>query len=300
MTTVILLDGGMGQELIKRAQAPITPLWSAQVMQDHPDLVEDLHLEFIEAGAKVITLNTYTATSGRLARDADIAFLNPIHESAIKAAHNAVNRSGKQNIRVAGCLPPLMASYLSAEAPDYLTSLDHYQSLVDLQQHDVDLFICETMSNIAETKAAATAAKSTAKETWVSFVLNERTKKLPSGEQIERAVFELEALDVDAILINCCSPETINQALPTLTKLHDNIGAYANAFENTDALTAGGTVECLNERQDILPKSYAEQSLQWINQGAKIIGGCCAIGPEHIKTLHDRLIAEGIEIKSTI
>ena len=64
-----LLDGGMGQELRKRTRAPATPLWSAQVMRDEPDLVAAVHRDYIAAGADVITANTYVATPQRLARD---------------------------------------------------------------------------------------------------------------------------------------------------------------------------------------------------------------------------------------
>ena len=57
-----LLDGGMGQELVKRAKNPLTPLWSADVLRDHLDLVVDVHRDFIQAGADVITLSSYAAT----------------------------------------------------------------------------------------------------------------------------------------------------------------------------------------------------------------------------------------------
>jgi len=60
--SITLLDGGMGQELIRRSGAAPTPLWSTRVMLDNPELAETLHVDFIKAGAKVIALNNYTAT----------------------------------------------------------------------------------------------------------------------------------------------------------------------------------------------------------------------------------------------
>ena len=66
---IILTDGGMGQELIRRSGEEPTPLWSARVLMDEPELVRDLHVDFIRAGARVITINTYSATPERLARD---------------------------------------------------------------------------------------------------------------------------------------------------------------------------------------------------------------------------------------
>ena len=63
---VVLLDGGMGQELVKRGAVKESPMWGAQVLMDTPELVRQLHVEFIQAGAKVITLNSYSLTPERL------------------------------------------------------------------------------------------------------------------------------------------------------------------------------------------------------------------------------------------
>ena len=69
---ITILDGGMGQELVKRSKKEITPLWSTQVMIDEPEVVRDLHVDFIKAGSRVITLNAYTMTPERLKRDGQI------------------------------------------------------------------------------------------------------------------------------------------------------------------------------------------------------------------------------------
>ena len=70
MSNVVLLDGGMGQELIRRSSNPPSPLWSAKVLMDEPEIVEAVHRDYVASGAKVLTLNTYSATPERLARDA--------------------------------------------------------------------------------------------------------------------------------------------------------------------------------------------------------------------------------------
>ena len=89
MTTVTLTDGGMGQELLRRSKAPPTPLWSARVLIDEPDLVRDLHAEFIRAGARVITINSYAATPERLARDGVPEMFEPLQKRAIDLAEAA-------------------------------------------------------------------------------------------------------------------------------------------------------------------------------------------------------------------
>ena len=88
---IVLLDGGMGQELIKRSGQKPTPLWSARVLLDNPELVQELHSDFIKAGAQVISLNNYTATPFRLRRDASIDLFDEIHQSAKTVAKALVD-----------------------------------------------------------------------------------------------------------------------------------------------------------------------------------------------------------------
>ena len=78
---VILLDGGMGQELIKRSKSPPHPLWSSHVLMNEPDLVEQVHVDFINSGARVITLNTYSATPERLDRDGGAGMFDQLQNS---------------------------------------------------------------------------------------------------------------------------------------------------------------------------------------------------------------------------
>ncbi|RVA49933.1 homocysteine S-methyltransferase family protein, partial [Mesorhizobium sp. M7A.F.Ca.CA.004.09.1.2] len=80
MKKIILTDGGMGQELVRRSKSEPTPLWSARVLIDEPDLVRDLHAEFIRAGARVITINTYSATPERLAREGAEDLFKPLQK----------------------------------------------------------------------------------------------------------------------------------------------------------------------------------------------------------------------------
>ena len=76
----------MGQELIHRSNQPPSPLWSAKVMMDEPEIVEAVHREYIDAGAKVLTLNSYSATPERLARDASEDCSNRLQAKAIEIA----------------------------------------------------------------------------------------------------------------------------------------------------------------------------------------------------------------------
>ena len=109
---LILIDGGMGQELIHRSKVKPDGLWSARVMLDNYDLVVDLHKDFIKAGAEAITLNSYSVTPQKLKRYNLEELFIPLQKSAIKAAIEAKKSSSfETDIKIIGCLPPLVMSY---------------------------------------------------------------------------------------------------------------------------------------------------------------------------------------------
>lgn len=295
--TITLMDGGMGQELIRRSGLAPTPLWSARVMLDTPKLVEDLHVEFIKAGAKVIVLNNYIATPARLARDASPELFEPIHMAAKETALSARRKAGVPDIMIAGCLAPIMASYKPDLAPNFQTCLEQYRTLIAVQKDAVDLMICETLSTIREAVAAATVAREVDLPTLVSFTLDdEYPETLRSGETLRDAVEALKPLDIQAVSVNCSMPETLTSAMPLLANSFPRVGGYANGFQSIAPLEAGGTTAGLKSRQDLTPEIYAQYALGWAEAGAQIIGGCCEVGPSHIAELYRVLKHAGYDI----
>jgi S-methylmethionine-dependent homocysteine/selenocysteine methylase len=302
MNAITLLDGGMGQELLSRSSRPITRLWSADIMWNEPTLVRDLHCDFIKSGARVITLNSYTATPERLARENELAQLAGLHKSAMRAAQDAIEIAQCDGVKIAGCLPPLVASYQPEVFLTYAQSLDSYRRLVELQIGASDVFLCETMASITEATAACTAGLESGKPVWLALTVSDtHFGQLRSGESLSDAITALASLGAEAILLNCSQPEAIAACwtqLSAATKLPAKgkklkIGAYANGFVSIESLHPGGTVDVLETRQDLNPQQYANHAIQWAKNGASIIGGCCEIGPAHIKALHEKLRNEG-------
>lgn len=295
---VVVLDGGMGQELRRRSSRPASPLWSAQVMLEEPELVIAAHRDFIKAGARVITANTYSATPRRLARDGDPDLFHPLHEAALNAARTAREETGR-DVRIAGCLPPLVASYRPDVAPDDATCHADYRQMVEAQAEGVDLFLCETMSLTREARAATIAGVESNLPVWTAFTVDDGDgTRLRSGESLAEAAREVVAVGAQGVLINCAVPEAVTTAMSEIAELGVPLGAYANAFTSVEALQPGGTVDVLEARKDLDPAAYAEHALGWVRQGASIVGGCCEVGPAHIETLTKELAAAGYELVS--
>jgi S-methylmethionine-dependent homocysteine/selenocysteine methylase len=295
MNLITLLDGGMGQELLRRSSRTITSMWSADIMLNQPALVRDLHHDFIESGARVITLNNYTATPERLARENQLDQLYHLHSLAIRAARDAIDLSRRDDVSIAACLPPLVASYKPEVSLSFDQSLASYRQLVELQATACDLFLCETMASLSEASAACTAALESNKPVWVALTVSDtQFGKLRSGEDLTDAIIALEKLGADAILLNCSQPEAIAACWPQLKNTALKTGAYANGFVSIEALHPGGSVEALEGRQDLDPQQYAKHAMQWVQNGASIIGGCCEIGPSHIRAIYNKLRAASL------
>ena len=282
---VTILDGGTGRELRFRGVDVPPTIWSAKALIVAPDVVADIHRDYIAAGAEIITTNSYGVIRSDLAMENvehRFAELNTLAGRLARDAANAADRP----IRVAGGLPPLRGSYRPdlVGTPEEIIPL--YAEQAALLAPYVDLFICETMSSIAEARSAATAALSTGKPVWVGFTLHEdRSGRLRSGESVADAVRALSDLPLDGVLANCCAPESIAAAMPDLVASGlANVGGYANTFIDIDpnwTLTSG----LLGLRDDLEPDRYADMVLAWREAGATVIGGCCGTRPAHIAAI---------------
>lgn len=294
--TVVMLDGGVGQELHRRSTRPSAPLWSAQVMIDEPALVETVHLEFIEAGARIITLNSYSATPNRLARAGRTEMFEALQGASLRAAHAARDRSGR-DVRIAGCLPPLTASYRPDLTPPEDACLADYRKIVAAQADGVDLFLCETLATVREARCATLAAHESGRTVWTALTVDDTDGTLlRSGEPVADGARAALDAGAAAVLVNCSSPEAIALALPALAGFGAPFGAYANGFVSVEPLRPGVSVDVLDARDDLGPAAYARHALRWAAAGATILGGCCEIGPAHIAELVRQLGLKGYGI----
>ncbi len=265
---------------------------------EEPALVEQVHQDFIDAGARIITLNNYTATPLRLAHQHKAHWFATLHQAAIRAAQRSRDRvRANDSVGIAGCLPPLVSSYHSEDIPSQPVCLEQYRQLVAAQAPGVDLFLCETLSCVREVQAAATAAVESGKPTWVAMTVNDQDgTHLRSGEPLADGVAAARAAGAKGVLINCSWPEAATQGMGILAQSQLPFGAYANGFTQANALQRGKSVAGLQARADLDPLSYAAHALRWVAMGARIVGGCCEVGPLHIRALAQALEQSGFQI----
>jgi S-methylmethionine-dependent homocysteine/selenocysteine methylase len=295
---LMLLDGGTGREL-KRSGAPFKqPEWSALALIEAPVFVSRVHRSYVEAGADVITTNSYAVVPFHIGEQrfaSDGARLAALAGSLAREVADAAGRK----VWVAGSLPPICGSY-RADWFDADFSRPILKTLVDALRPNIDVWLAETLSAIAEARLVREVlGAGEPKPLWLSFTLEDGRAvagqpRLRSGEPVRDAVQAAVELGAAAVLFNCSQPEVMADAVEAARAVLTaagkvgvdgiRIGVYANAFvpQRVDAQANDGYTEV---RADLDPPGYLQWAADWVRRGASVVGGCCGIGPEHITEL---------------
>lgn len=302
MARITLLDGSIGQELMKRSGDVPTTIWSIQVMRDHPGMVRDVHEAYFRAGATVASTNTYCVHRDRLEKvDLDPELMPSLVEAALSEAEEArgADEAEPTGRRIAGALGPLEASY----RPDIRIAPEEaapkFAELVRLMRDRVDFFLLETVASLEHAEGALRGTAEAGKPVWLSVTVDDEDgTRLRSGEAVADLAPLVARYAPEAVLINCSRPEAVSDGLRVIREFGLAFGAYANGFTriSEDFLKAKPTVDVLSARRDLDPAAYAGFAMRWVALGATILGGCCEVGPDHIAHLAERLRAEGHEI----
>jgi S-methylmethionine-dependent homocysteine/selenocysteine methylase len=286
--TITLLDGAMGTEL--KARGATVPdyqssIWSAMALLREPDLVRQIHCDYIRAGADVITANNYAVVPRLLEREAMAHRCDELTRTACRLAREAREVCSRPDVRIAGSLPPLNTTYRPDLVPDdaelYATYLRIARILVD----EADMALAETLTTVREAVAAARAAAEVGLPLWVSWNLRLDAPVLRGGERLTDAAAAVARLPVEGLMVNCVPTGLIAPALAKLRVVTDRpLGAYANACESApsqealDACTVG----------HLTPEGYAAASEGWVAAGASFVGGCCDTSPAYVAALARR------------
>jgi homocysteine S-methyltransferase len=312
--SVLVIDGALASELEERGHDLNHPLWSAKVLRDDPDSIEKVHLDYFLAGADIAITASYQAAplgltkhfgttedegKGMVARSVAIA------NSARKAAYAAVPE-GQQRFLLAGSIGPYGA-YL-ADGSEYnggysLTPEEfqnfHRPRIQALVEAEVDLLALETMPSYDEIKAVLDLlhAEFPRAIAWLGCTTRDASH-LSDGTPLQ-AVVDLvheNELQIIAIGINCVASETVSASLQHLSQLtHVPLLCYPNSGEVWDASTktwsAGQPSAETQTRSSAISEPNQPRSpvMLWIQNGARLVGGCCRTGPAFIRSIREDL-----------
>ena len=269
----------MGTELAASGVPTPSPLWSAWALIHRPDAVTSIHRAYARAGADVHTANTFRVQARTLRAAAEQADRrgrrrDPALEAAMRApgalvAHAvALARKGAgADARIAGSIAPLEDCYRPDRSPRRPWR-EHRAVIEQLVEAGVELLLCETFPHVGEALVAVEEAVATGLPTWLSLTPGPRADLLTPRETA-RAAERAARLGIAACLVNCLPVEATPAYLDPLRSVGVPYGVYANALG----------------RLHVGPRCYADWARRWVRHGVTIVGGCCGVGPAHLRAL---------------
>ena len=293
---LIVLDGALATELEQRGCDLRDRLWSAKVLLEAPELIRQLHLDYLLAGADGVITASYQAsvegfTRRGLAPSAALALIQRSVYLAREARDafwaDSAHRVGRPHPFVAASVGPYGA--VLADGSEYRGDYDldeaaliefHRPRLAALLAAGPDILACETLPRLLEAQALARLlAEFPEASAWISFSARDGAHTC-HGEQMTDCAAALDACpQVAAIGVNCTAPQYIPALIDAIRAATNKpIVVYPNSGEVYDSAR-----RCWQGIGAVA--AFAEQAREWAAHGARIIGGCCRTGPEHIRAL---------------
>ena len=287
----LILDGGLSNELEAQGHDLIHQLWSAKLIATNPTAIIQAHLAYLNAGAQCIITSSYQASiqgfldAGYDKVEAEQLLLKTVTLAEIAIDKYRATNKNKQQSLIAASIGPYGA-YL-ADGSEYrgnydITDLEleafHLAQLKLLDKTNADLFACETVPSLQEAKVLSKLLRKATKPAWISFSCKD-VEHINDGTKIQEvvALFKNHP-NVFAIGVNCTAPKYIADLIKNIKLAvgDKKIIVYPNSGKvyTADTKTWHGTSN---------PATFVEKAKEWIDLGADIIGGCCQIGPRHIR-----------------
>ena len=282
---LLLLDGATGTELQRRGLKLPAPLWStvALLSRESRGSLQQIHTEYIQAGADVITANTFRTNHLALAQEGMQSQARHLTHTAIDTVRAAIDDARTDHdVWIAGSIAPVADCYAPQDRPEMNIVQDNQKRLInDLFEGKVDALLVETMNNREEAVSAVGYAAETDLPIFVSLLTDGR-EKLYDETELGPLVSDLMEHSPSAIMLNCVTVEALGPGLEKLRSSHaDPLGFYANM----------GDPQSPHEEpihMAVTPEDYRRAVADlMMDYKVVIIGGCCGSRHEHIRELHD-------------
>ena len=290
-----ILDGGMGQELLARGLNPEGTLWSAKALLDKENhsLIENIHEDFVKAGAEVIVTNTFATRRQRLKQNNLEDKFEILNKQAGEIAKKIKEKYPK--VFIAGGLPPQNITY-SSDKRDENEIFNNFKDQAKILNPYVDFFYFDVLSSVREISIAIESIKEFNKSFLIGVHISEGTS-LPSGEKLSDITKNINCKNLLGLILACVSPENFKKNINEIKSIGYPFGFKINAFEKTkitggftknfEKSKTGNPNEFLGKRNDLTPNVLKNLTKEFIKSGATIIGGCCEINPSHIKAFSE-------------
>ena len=269
-------DGAVGTLLMERGIAPQECLEA--LCLSRPELVSQIHSEYVAAGARIIETNSFGANAVRLARHGLANRVNELNWQAAQLARQAAGRTAY----VAGSVGPLGISQAEAERSGIDREECFRTQIGALLEGGVNLIFLETFQDLDELVLALHVKQSLHHCPAICSLAPDQEGRLPSGLSLGEAFARLIDHDAEIAGINCVNgPAAALRLVENLSLPDLPLAIYPNAGLPRHQ---GGRLV-----YDLSPAAFAQAGVSLVERGARIVGGCCGTTPAHIAALSQRL-----------
>ena len=283
----VLLDGATGTELEKRGVPMHGMAWTAEAVLSCPEAVQAVHRDYILAGAEVITVNSFSLAKHMLLPAGLAGRFREMNEIAVQLAIRARAQAATAPVAIAGSIAP--TTFCLEPAKGYLQRAEALVGYIEqadiLCRAGVDLLIIEMIGDVEQGSLAVQAACRTGLPVWLGFSCRRteagRLMLWDRGHSLSEGVVAIAKIGGSAAFIMHTDVADTVSAFTELKKSWSGaLGVYAHS---------GVFVMPNWQFNDVIsPEEYALEAGAWREMGARIIGGCCGIGPAHIAELKKR------------
>ena len=268
----LILDGAMGSLLQQKGFESCGASWMTEVNEKDPDKIIKIHKQYIDAGADIITTNTFRTNPVALDA-AEAVNVSEYVKNAVKLAKVSV---GNSSIFIAGSNPPAEDCYQTKRLiNNEILELNHHNHIDLLIDNGVDFILNETFGHLDEIMIVCNYCSSKNIPYIISLYLTDELSLL-SGETLEDTLNFIKEHNPLAIGLNCISLEHFEKTFKSID-LNYNWGFYLNC---------GFDEHHVNEiKCRISPKIYVETVKKYLEYQPSFIGACCGSSPEHIKAI---------------
>ncbi|WP_307670370.1 homocysteine S-methyltransferase [Streptomyces sp. V2I9] len=290
----VLLDGGLSNQLEAQGCDLSDALWSARLLADAPEQIEAAHLAYLRAGARVLITASYQATFEGFGRyGIDRAGTEALLARSVRLARRAADSARRADPGRQGWVAASVGPYgaMLADGSEYrgryglsVRELErfHRPRVEALAAAGPDALALETVPDLDEAEALVRVAEETGLPYWLSYsVAGGRTR---AGQPLEEAFAVAAGRDsVLAVGVNCCDPDEVQEAVEQAAAVTGRPAVvYPNSGEDWDAVARGWTGRGTFD---------AGRVRGWLRAGARLVGGCCRVGPDRTAELAGQLEA---------
>ena len=283
--SVVIIDGATGSELEARGVPMVQKGWSVLAQLDYPDVLEQLHRDYIDAGAAVIITNTFAAGRHLLEPGGLGDRVTDAHRLAVDVAKRARDRAGV-DVAVAWSISTYMADPNDQFWRDRLDAT-YWEQAELLAERGVDLIICEMMQDPDLSRPAVDAALATGLPVWLGLSAARADDGSLGTVDHRELPFEhsAESLIVDGVGVVAVMHTAVNDVDPALDAVAHHWSGPTGVYPES-----GYYIEPHWQFVDIIePAALADAAVGWVERGVQVVGGCCGLGVDHIRSLRDRL-----------